>query len=150
MSVQTAAKKTVADVTKVDKANPLVKWSVGGIGSAVGIWLYTKIYRYLNEKYPDFLSDFEYKKPLLKTITALLLYFMSQIKQIKNLPLAPEFFFGAGVGVFGSMVVDFVVEKYDAYGGDEVKTNKGTTQGSLARSINYQPVTGLGNTAIFA
>lgn len=135
-------KQTAGDVTSLSEKNPLLKYGVGGLGSAAGYWIFIKIWNWVAEKYPNMVVS-TYAKPIAKTVVAVVMYMLSRYPKISKIPFAESFFTGAGIGIFGSMVVDFVVAKFPSI-------NSGSSAAKAATATLSSESAGFRNVALFS
>jgi len=105
-----AAKEAGKEMMSFSEDNPLLAWGIGGLAAAGGIWLFTKVSNFLTTKFPS-LATKSWFRPIAKAATAIGLYMLSKTSFMKNIPFLTPAVFGAGVGIFGSMVSDFVISK---------------------------------------
>ncbi|WP_371802686.1 hypothetical protein [Candidatus Lokiarchaeum ossiferum] len=135
--VAAAVVKTTKQATSVKPSNPLIQFSIGGVGSAAGIWVFSKVYGFMGSRFPALMNS-QYSKPLAKAATALVMYSFGNLKSVRKIPLARTFFFGSGIGIFGSMVSDYVITKVAPVLG-KAKSSLPSTGGKLASKAPTAP-----------
>ncbi|WP_371803356.1 hypothetical protein [Candidatus Lokiarchaeum ossiferum] len=123
--VDKVVKTTKQGLNTNPKVNPLFQWAFGGLGSWGGNFLYGKAMDFLTAKFPSLFSN-KYAQPISKAVIALSLYGVSKVKQIRKVPFMSSMIFGAGIGIFGTMVSDWAVGTASGYIGKSEGSSIGT------------------------